>query len=103
MRAEANADVKRPVEVQHSWRAELVHGLSPHANEKGDRVTALFNAYATDLEVTEVSLAIRQSNRGKAVFKILEVRAPFRAPSEMNHARAMLPRHSLCRVVVQVL
>jgi hypothetical protein len=36
--AEANSHIERSIEVAFHWRSELVHRLTLHANEEGNRV-----------------------------------------------------------------
>ncbi len=104
MRAEANTEVKRSVKVERNWWAELMHGLSPHADIQGNGVTMFFNANASDFKISRtVGIAGRESNRSHAIFEILEAVASFRAPCQMDHAGTMLASHRFLRIIVQVL
>src|ERR1700679_2086654 len=46
VRAEADADVERPVEMEFDWRAKLMHGLAVEADEERKLVTVFFNTDA---------------------------------------------------------
>src|SRR5208283_2589066 len=104
MRAEANANVKRSIEVECNGWAVLMHGFPHHADIEGNGVTMFVNANASDFEIgRSVGIAARQSNGSKAIFEILEACALFRAPCQMDHAGSMLSRHGFFGIVVQVL
>src|SRR5580698_3821405 len=95
MRAEADADVKRLVEVERNGRPELMHGLTLQANEDGNRVAVLFNAHALGMNTVELA--------AETVLHVFQEDGAVGAEGEMNHARAVLAEHGLLRVVIKVL
>src|SRR3984885_3869256 len=96
VRAEADADIKRAVDVKLDWRAELVHRFSFYADEERKVVAVLFNSNALGHDSWKEAAA-------DPVLHVLDHGILFRPLCEMHHARAVFAGHDLFGVVVEVL
>src|SRR5450631_739197 len=95
MRAEADADVERSVEMQCDRRPELVHGFTLQADEDGEGVAALFDSDALGMDACETA--------SETILEILHEDGLVGAVGEMDHACTVLAEHGFLRIVVEVL
>ena len=91
VRAEADADVERSVEVQGDRRAERVHRFAFQADEERERVAALFDADALghDGDQAVRTGAARTAAAADAILHVLDADALLRALRQVDHARAV--------------
>jgi hypothetical protein len=95
MRAEADANVKRSVEVKVNRWAELLHRFALQADEDRDGIASLSIPIRFGPDVRE--------HAPETILHILEVRASFRTLCQVDHTRAVLADHGFLGIVIKVL
>jgi len=73
VRAETDANIKRPVEVQVNGRAELVHRFAGHADVESKLIAALFNADALGIGGDKVVGAFTSGQAATAADTIFHI------------------------------
>src|SRR5580700_6567426 len=105
VRAEADADVEGRVDVEGDGWAELVHGFALEADEKGDRVSTLFDADAFGYDGDEAvgAGAAGTAAAPDAILHVFDAGVLLGTLREMDHTGAVQGDDGLLGIVVQVL